>query len=300
MKKIAIEEHLTKDKVDQIEERLKDMDEAGIDMQVLSFIFPFDKHLDPKEAASIARASNNMLAKIVGEYPQRFASFATLALQDPNAAANELERAVDELGLKGTMIFSNLGGDYLDNPKYGVILEMAEKLDVPIYLHPSELSPGIIKPYLTYPILSTAVWGYAAEVGLHAMRMIFGGVFDKYPRLKIILGHLGEGIPYWLWRIDSRWMKDKDMFKSDVFTGELQRKPTQYFRDNFYVTTSGMFWHPVLQYVHTVLGADKILFAVDYPQESSVEAVKCIESMPISDSDKEKICHLNAERLLGL
>jgi predicted TIM-barrel fold metal-dependent hydrolase len=300
MKKIAIEEHLPKDKVDQIEERLKDMDEAGIDMQVLSCIFPFDKRLDPKEAASIARANNNMLARIVEMYPERFASFATLAFQDPNAAANELERAVGELGLKGTMMFSNLGGDYLDNPKYGVILEMAAKLDVPIYIHPSELSPGIIEPYLTYPILSTAVWGYAAEVGLHAMRMIFGGVFDKYPRLKVILGHLGEGIPYWLWRIDHRWIKDKDKFKSDVSTSNLQKKPTQYFRDNFYVTTSGMFWHPVLQYVYTVLGADRILFAVDYPQESNVEAVKCIESMPISDSDKEKIFHLNAERLLKL
>jgi predicted TIM-barrel fold metal-dependent hydrolase len=297
VKIIGLEEHIIDKELDHIEARLKDMDEAGIDMQVLSFIFPYDKRVAASEATSKARSANNALAKVVGKYPERFASFTTLALQDPEAAADELERAVKELGFKGTMIFSNIGGDYLDNQKYHVILERAAKLDVPIYLHPSELSPGIAQPYLDYPIMATAVWGYAAEAGLHAMRLIFGGVFDKYPGLKIILGHMGEGIPYWLWRIDNRWTKDKGLFPSPV---ELKKNPTEYFRENFYVTTSGMFWHPVLQFVCSVLGADRILFAVDYTPESCKMAAEFIKSAPISDSDREKICHLNAEKLLRL
>ena len=301
MKKIAIEEHITKDGLDQIEERLKDMDEAGIDMQVLSYIFPYDDSLNTSEAISIARNANDALAEIVEKYPDRFASFATLALQDPDASADELERAVKELGLKGTMIFSNIGGQYLDNQKFWIILERAEELGVPIYLHPGPPSDDMAAPYMTYPILTGAMWGYSAGTGLHAMRLIISGIFDKYPGLKIILGHLGEGIPYYLWRIDNIWLKQMDRAEApDSSAIKLQRTPTQYFKDNFYITTSGMFWPPALQFANSVLGADDILFAVDYPPESNITAVQFIDAAPVSDDDKEKICHLNAEKLLDL
>lgn len=303
MKKICLESHIQKFGFDQkqIEERLKDMDEAGIDMQVLSYIFPIDESIDAAEATSIAKNANNELAKIVQKYPKRFAAFAAIALQNPDVAADELERAVKKLGLKATMIFLPVRGG-LDDKKYWVIFKKAEELDVPIYMHPGPPSPDMIKPFLTYPILRDAVWGYSAEGGLQAMRLIVSGLFDKYPNLKIILGHLGEGIPYWLWRIDNRWSKDKDIDRYIPIAGpiKLKRTPVQYFKENFYITTSGMFWPLALQFVNTVLGSDRILFSVDYGAESNKEAVKFIESTPISENDKEKICHLNAEKLLRL
>jgi 2,3-dihydroxybenzoate decarboxylase len=301
VKKICLESHIMKEGFDQLEERLKDMDEGGIDMQVLSYIFLMDESLSASEATSLAKNANEMMAKAVEKYPERFDGFAAIALQDPEAAANELERAVKELGLKGTMIFLPIK-DGLDNQKYWVIFERAEKLDVPVYMHPGHPSPDMIKPYLTYPILRDAVWGFSAEGGLQAMRLIFSGLLDKYPNLKIVLGHMGEGIPYWLWRIDNRWSKDKDIDRYIPATGaiELKRKPSQYFKENFYITTSGMFWPPVLQFTNSVLGSDRILFAVDYGAESNKEAVAFIEATPISDSDKEKICHLNAEKLFRL
>ena len=151
----------------------------------------------------------------------------------------------------------------------------------------------MVNPYLAYPRLDSAMLGFAAEVSLHALRLICSGVFDQYPKLNIILGHMGEALPYWLWRIDNIWQRGP-------FTNIPKRLPSEYFKDNFYITTSGMFWQPPLLCACLAVGADRILFAVDYPMESSEKAVQFIETAPICDSDKEKICHLNAEKLLGL
>ena len=305
MKKIAIEEHVNERDLKRLDERLRDMDEAGIDRQVLSFFVHYDERLGISGAVSMAKKANDRLAKAIERYPERFSAFASVALQDPDAAANELERAVKQLGFKGTMIPMNHEREgYLDEKKYWVLFEMAEKLDVPIYMHPGALAPSMMEPYLTYPVLSRAMWAFGAEAGLHAMRLICCGVFDEYPGLKIMLGHMGEGIPYFLWRIDNRWLKEKDgqpgAWEADPIGGKLKKKPSQYFKENFYVTTSGMFWHPVLQFVCSVLGAERVLFAADYPPESAMEAAQFIESAPISDSDKAKVCHLNAEKLLRL
>ena len=311
MKKITVEEQFSMEGLlnspsaaggrpqDNLEERLKDMDESGIDMQVISCVFPHGSFDNASDATAMVKRINDQLSRVVKKYPKRFASFASLAPQDPNATANELERAVKDLGFKGAMVESNVKGEYFDDQKYWIIFERAEKLGVPIYLHPSIPSPDMIKPFLTYPVLTRAMWGFAAEAGLSAMRLICSGVFDKYPGLKIILGHMGEGIPYWLWRIDNRWERGKALHP-DWYVGNLQKTPSQYFRENFYVTTSGMFWPPALQFICSVLEDDKILFAVDYPQESNKVAVEFIESTPISDSTKEKICHLNTEKLLRL
>ncbi len=280
------------------EGRLREMDEAGIDMQVLSLTAPGVEPFDAADGSAIAKKTNDELSAVIKKYPHRFAGFAALAPQDPSRAADELERAVKELGLKGATINSHVRGEYLDDKKYWIIFERAEKLEVPIYLHPREPSPDMLKPYLTYSVLAGSMWGFTAEVGLHAMRLICSGVFDEYPHLKIILGHLGEGLPFWLWRIDSRWL---DVGAHDsALMGKLKKRPSQYVKDNFLVTTSGMFWQPAFLCAFLALGADRILFAVDHPMESNKEAVQFMEAAPICDSDKEKIYHLNAEQLFTL
>lgn len=285
---------------DQGEGRIKEMDEFGIDLQVLSLSFPGVELFDAQEGTSMAKAVNNDLYEVINRYPERFAGLATLAPQAPEEAANELERAVTELGMKGAMINGNVQGEFLDDQKYWVIFEAAQNLDVPIYIHPKMPPADMIKPYLAYPGLASAMAGFAAEASLHAMRLICSGVFDKYPDLKIILGHLGEALPFWLWRLDSRLQEEKGDPASASFYEYLKKNPSQYFKENFYVTTSGMFWEPVLKFVCSVLGADRVLFAVDYPYESSKIASQFIESAKIDDGDKAKICHLNAEKLLKL
>jgi len=293
------------------DKRLKDMDDAGIDMQVISPVCFQDGLVDPSEATALARITNDELYEIIKKYPKRFAGFAGLACQDPDAAAKELERAVKELGLKGAMIYSHIQGEYLDAKKFWIIFETAERLGVPIYLHPKEPSPDMIKPYSTYPALAGKIWGYAAEAGLHAMRLIASGLFDKYPNLRIILGHGGEGLPALMWRMgmsgegsESGQPSGGKGSGSSAPPGSdrinLKKQPGDYVKDNFYVSTSGMFWAPVLQFLHSAMGPDRVLFAVDYPAESSSLAVKAIESLAISDEDKEKIFHLNTEKLLKL
>ena len=206
-----------------------------------------------------------------------------------------------QLGLKGAMINGNIQGEFLDKQKFWPIFEQAEKLDVPIYIHAKMPPQQMIEPYLAYPGLAAAMSGFAAEASLHAMRLICSGLFDKYPGLKIILGHLGEAIPFWLWRIDSRFAEEKESDpNSAAFYQDLKKEPSRYFKDHFYVTTSGMFWDPVMTFVCSVLGADKVLFATDYPYESSREAVAFINSASINRSDKEAVCFRNAEKLFGL
>ncbi len=275
------------------EGRLAEMDRAGIDMEVLSLGMPGVEDLEPDQGIIWAKQTNDELSKEVRKHPDRLAGVAALPCQQPIQAAKELERAVNHLGLKGAQVNSHVQGEYMDDKKFWPIFEMAEKLDVPIYIHPKPPSPQMLQPYLKYPRLDTAMWGYAAEVGLHAMRLICGGVFDEYPKLKIILGHMGEALPYWLWRIDNH-------FSRTNLVKELQRKPSEYFKDNFYLSTSGMFYQPALLCAYLGLGAEKILFAVDYPHESNDAGVKFIMEAAICDRDKEKICHLNAERLFKL
>ncbi|OGP65911.1 MAG: hypothetical protein A2170_15115, partial [Deltaproteobacteria bacterium RBG_13_53_10] len=267
--------------VDMGSGRLREMDKAGIDMQVLSMSGPSVDELDVSAGTAMAKEVNDELARKIKMHPERFAGFAALSPGDPQGAADELKRAVRELGLRGAKINSHIAGEYLDDKKYWVIFEMAEKLGVPIYLHPKEPPEGMLKLLAPYPAMMTAVWGFAADAGLHTMRLILSGLFDVYPKLKIILGHMGEGIPFWLWRIDTHWMKRPHK--------NIRRKPSDYFKDNFFVTTSGMFWEPSFLCTYLALGADRILFAVDYPSESNEEAVAFMDALPICDRDKDKI-----------
>jgi len=280
------------------EGRLKQMDESGIDMQVLSLGNPGVEAFDASTGKRMARETNDELSQVIQKYPDRFSGFAAIPAQEPESAADELERAVKKLGLKGAKITSHVRGEFLDNKKYWVIFERAENLGVPIYLHPNIPPPDMIKPYLTYTALVGSMLGFAHETGLHAMRLICSGVFDKYPDLKIILGHLGEALPYWLQRMDTRWIKEGAA--SDPISSSINKRPSEYFRHNFLVTTSGMPWQPALICTYLSLGADRMLFSIDYPFESNQEMVEFIDAAPICDIDKAKMYHANAEKLLGL
>ena len=277
------------------EGRIKVMDAYGISKQLLLLSSPGVQIFDAQQAMELAALANDRLASAIGTFPDRFAGLTTIAPQNPEAAALELERGVKKLGLKGALINSHTRGQYLDQRKFWPIFEAAQALDVPIYLHPREVSGG---PYVEYG-LEGAIWGFAVETSLHALRLIFSGVFDAFPKLRIVIGHMGEGIPFYMYRIDNRYLWEGGGGSRAGMT-KLKRLPSEYFRDNFVITTSGMNWHAPLVMTHSVLGADGILFAVDYPFEEHAPAVAAMDSVPLSESDKEKIYHLNAARVFAM
>jgi len=278
--------------------RLKNMDMAGIDMQVLSLSTPGCEQFPPTKGTLLSRKTNEELYKVINKHPDRFIGLAALAPQSPEEAARELERAVKELGLKGAKINSHVQGSYLDDRKYWPIFDMAASLDVPVFLHPNTPGSSSIKPYEDYGFaLAGPPWGFGAETSLHALRLIYSGVFDKYPRLKIILGHLGEGLVFWLYRIDFSF---KRPWMEEEIRPQIKRMPSEYLRNNFYVNTSGMYSIPAFMSVYLELGAEHIMFAADYPYENSQEAVEFIKQIPICDTDKEKIQHSVAEKLFKL
>lgn len=274
--------------------RLAVMDAHGIDMQVLSLTAPGIQVFEPEEAHALAVESNDVLIAAVAAHPTRLAGLAAVAPHHAMHGARELERARAS-GLCGWIVNSHTQGVYLDDPRCRPLLEAAEALDMPLYLHPREPSPQMIGPYLDYG-LYFAGWGFAAECGLHAMRLIMSGTFDRYPRLKVVLGHMGEGIPFWLPRIDNR-------YQLQVRTGAvaaLSRLPSEYFRDNFVVTTSGHTSLPALRLVLDELGAEHVLFAADHPYESTAEAVAFLDSAPLDETDRALIYAGNARRIFSL
>jgi hypothetical protein len=278
------------------EKRIADMDAAGIDMQVLSVSAPATQQIDASEAVTLSRKANDRLAEAVRAYPERFAGFATLPTPDPIAAADELERTVKELGFKGTLINGHTGGAFLDDQRFWPILERAESLAVPIYLHPTPPTPKVVEVYysgLPEPaagLLATGAWGWHVETGLHALRMIVGGVFDRFPGLNVIVGHMGEGLPFMMGRIEQTLGR----------LGGLERPIPDYFQRNFWFTTSAFFTTPPLLCALLVFGADRMIFSVDYPFSDCVQARAFLDGAPLSPADRDKIAHANAERLLGL
>ncbi len=275
--------------------RIRSMDEAGIDMQILSIVAPGVQNFDAATAVTMARLANDRLSAAVRAHPARFAGLATFAPQDPAAAAKELERAIDSLGLHGALVNSHTRGEYLDDEKFWPIFEAAEALDAALYIHPREPSPGMATP-LAMPGFMIG-WGYAVEASTHAMRLISAGVFDRFPRLKIVLGHMGEGIPFMLERIDNRFK-----FETKVFarTKKLERLPGEYFRENFYVTTSGMNFRAPLMATIETLGVERVLFAVDYPFEDQRTCVDAMEGMPLGAAAKQALFEGNARSVFRL
>lgn len=275
--------------------RIAHMDSLGIDMHILSLTSPGVQVFETALATRLAAESNDALAAAVKAYPTRFAGLAAIAPQDPAAAAREMERAVRKLGLCGVIINSHTMGEYLDAPKYRPIFEAAEALDMPIYLHPREPAPSMVTPYLDYGLFF-ATWGFAAETALHAMRLIMSGTFDRFPKLKIVLGHMGEGIPFWLQRIDNRYLLELKIGATD----KLAKMPSQYFLDNFVITTAGVTSMPALRLSLDVLGVERILFAADFPYEDDAEAVRFMDSAAVTEAERKQIYETNAQRVFKL
>ncbi len=274
--------------------RLAHMDAAGVDVQVLSFGSPGAQAFEAGVAVPMARDANDRAHEAVKAHPDRFAAFAALPTADPQASAKELERTVTKLGFKGAMIHGHTHGEFLDDKKYWPIFECAQSLQVPIYLHPTYPHPDAIKAYFTgYEDLARAAWGFAVDTSCHFLRMVFSGLFDRYPDLKIILGHLGEGLPFAMHRLNDH------TYRAAAKRG-LKKQPIQYLKDNMLVTTSGNWYEPAFLCTLLALGADNILFAVDWPFEPNTTGVEFLEKLSVSDVDREKIAHGNVERILRM
>jgi 2,3-dihydroxybenzoate decarboxylase len=275
--------------------RIKTMDEAGIDIQVLSHNSPSAQKLGKDNAVALTRRVNDRLAATVAANPTRLAAFAALPTIDPAAAADELERTVTEHKFKGAMLHGLGNGVWLDDKRFWPIYARAAKLDVPIYLHPSVPKPEVIDAYYKeyaaeYPIILRASWGYTVETANQSVRLVLSGVFDAHPNLKFIVGHFGEGVPFLLWRINNGLQRQgaKTLAFQDLY------------RKHFWVTTSGFFNDAALAHAIAELGLERVLFSVDYPFEAQPPATRWLTNAPLSDEDKAKLASGNAKRLLKL
>ena len=275
------------------EMRLAVMDRAGIERCVLSLAGPgVQAERDPKTAVRRARESNDFLAREIGKRPDRYSGFAHLPMQDPAAAADELERAVRDLKFCGAMINGHTNGQYLDHPSLDPFWERAQALDALVYLHPAD--PVTPAPVLDgHKGLRRATWEWTFETGSHALRIIFGGVFDRFPRARLALGHLGETLPFLLWRFDSR-------AGPGFYAVKLAKLPSQYVKDNIVVATSGMCSAEPLACTIGALGHDRVMFAADYPFESVEEAAHFIDGVSLDERVRNDICFNTAARLLKL
>src|SRR5580658_2454164 len=277
--------------------RLADMDSHGIDLQVISHVAPAAQGLSGAEAAARAREANDLLAAAVAALPGRFAGFATLPTSDPHAAAAELDRAIAQLGFAGALVNSTLGSNnaFLDDVRFEPLLDRFERLDAPLYLHPAPPSAALRDalyaglPPAVAGRLATGAWGWHAEAGLHVLRMIAAGVFDRHPGLRLIIGHCGEMIPFMLDRIDA-------MLRLDT----MALTPSEYMGRNVWVTTSGLFSIPPVMCTVQVLGVDRVLCSVDYPFGSNAAGRALLDTLPLSAADLAKIAGGNAARVLNL
>ncbi len=304
---IALEEHFTSPKLralrgekdSPVQRRLDDlgalriaeMDEAGIDLQVISENNPATQNLDAESAVRLARESNDVLSEAVQAHPDRFAGFATLPTPDPKAAADELERAVVKLGFKGAMIMGLTHGRFMDDKQFRPIFERAAALDVPLYIHPTPPHPAVQDAYFKeYPFLAVAPLGFTLETLTHTFRLIVGGVFDNYPNLKIIVGHLGETAPFLLWRTNNI-LRERH---------QMPRAFADYYRTHFWLTTSGAFSDAALACSIAEMGVERIMFSVDWPFMKNRAGRDWLEAAPLSDHNRALIFGGNAAKLLKL
>jgi predicted TIM-barrel fold metal-dependent hydrolase len=275
--------------------RIAEMDEAGIDVQVISHGAPSTQKLPAESAAALTRRVNDRLHQAIAAHPRRFAAFAALPTAVPEAAADELQRTTQELGFKGAMLHGLANGVFLDDKRFWPIFSRAEQLDVPIYLHPAHPQPDVQRIYYgdyvkDFPMVARPAWGYTVETATLGIRLVLSGVFERHPKLKIILGHLGETLPFLVWRIDQALKRpgQKSMSFRDIFC------------NNYYITTSGNFSNPALLCCVMEMGVDHILFAVDWPFVMNPPAMEWMHTVPLSDADKTKILSGNAKTLLRM
>ncbi len=278
--------------------RLGDMRRSGIDHQIIGLTAPGTQVFEPALGTSLATFANDVLADACSTHPDRFSGLAAVAPQDPAGAVAEIERAVGSLGLRGAIINSHTQGEYLDDQRFWPILEALEALDVPLYLHPTTPSKGLIQP-LAEARLHAAIFGFAVETGMHVLRLILSGAFDRFPRLRLVVGHLGEGLPYWLHRLD---YSHRSFVSGGRYEGvaRLEGTPSEYLRRNVWVTTSGMAWSPAIRFAQEVLGVDRVLYAMDYPYQFEPDEVLVHEELPIDLEAKRALFQGNAERVFAL
>jgi predicted TIM-barrel fold metal-dependent hydrolase len=277
------------------ESRLKQMDVNGVDMQVLSFNGPVAPSFPASEAILMARELNERLATATREHPTRFAGFAALPMVSSEASADELERCVKDHRFVGAMIHGHTAGRFLDDKQFWPIFARAEALEVPIYLHPALPHPGALKAYYEgfEDLLARPGWGFAVDTSIHFLRILFAGVFDAYPKLQFIMGHLGEGLPFAMHRLN-------DHTHLVAKRRGLQKTPLEYIRDHLYVAMSGNWYEPAFVCTLLAMGANRILWAIDWPYEANNVGMAFWKKLSLSDSDRAKIAHGNAERLLRL
>lgn len=277
--------------------RIADMDATGIDMHILSLTSPGVQVFDAATAVALARDSNDQLAAAIAKHPTRLAGLAAVAPQNPREAAKELERGVRALGLKGAILNSHTLGEYLDDPKFWELFAAAEALDVPVYLHPNSPSAGLIQPLLQRG-LDGAIYGFGVDTGMHLLALITSGLFDRFPRLKLVVGHLGEALPFWLFRLD--YMHRATVAsKRYAFMKPLRRKVSDYMRENVYVTSSGMAWAPAIQFCQQVMGEDRVMYAMDYPYQFEAAEVIAMDGVG-TETARAKFYELNARAVFGL
>ena len=285
--------------VDLGDQRLKHMDERGIDMQIVALTSPGVQVMPKDEATSFAAYANDVLAEGCRKHPTRFAGLAAVAPQDAKAAAKELERGVTKLGLKGAIINSHTFGEYLDDEKFFPLLEAAEALDTPIYLHPQVPWKTMSAPFLDVG-LDGAIYGFGVETGLHLLRLITTGVFDRFPKLTVVVGHLGEALPFWMYRLDY-------MNRAGVVSKRYERmqpltlgRVSEYLRRNVFVTSSGFAWGPAIKFCQDVLGSDRVMYAMDYPYQHDLAEVVASDDIDMPDDVKTAFFQTNAERVFKL
>jgi 5-carboxyvanillate decarboxylase len=275
--------------------RLKEMDELGVDMHLLSLTAPGVQMFDADTATELAALANDRMAQICAAHPTRFAGLASFAPQSPKRAAREMARAIGALKLNGFILNSHTHGEYLDDPKYWPILEAAEGLDACLYIHPRAASDGLKGPLQDYG-MDSAMWGYGVEVGTHAVRMMAAGVFDHFPKLKICIGHMGEAIPFWIWRINFMNSRAQGIGRAP----KTQLSMKEYLLRNFVITTSGVEDPLALDYTIKCVGIDNVLWAIDYPYQPMQPAVQFMDSAPLTERERHKLYHENAERIFHI
>jgi len=279
------------------DKRVAEMDAAGIDVQVLSLNSPGVEQAEPAEAIACARDANDVLADAIKRHAERFVGLASLPIQAPDEAAKELERCVRMLGFKGTNINGHTRGRYLDDPFFSPILACADALQVPIYLHPTvphkpvaDALYGGFSPAVT-GVLAGSGWGWHIETAVHLLRMILGGIFDRHPKLQVVIGHMGEAIPFMLPRMNRNLSPE---------VTKLSRSFADYLRQNVHYSFGGFNFTPTFLNLLLEVGVDRIMFSADYPYGSMEEARSFLQHLPVSESDRARIAHGNAERLFKL
>jgi 5-carboxyvanillate decarboxylase len=280
------------------ERRIADMDATGIDVQVLALTSPGAHIFDAATGTALARATNDELAAAIAKYPQRLAGMTAIAPQDPAAAAQEIERGIRRLGFNAVILNSHVHSEYLDDQKYWDIFAAAEGCDAPIYIHPNTPSDRMIAPFLEAG-LDGAIFGFGVETALHVLRLIVSGVFDRFPKLRIVIGHMGEALPYWLFRLDYMYRATLNS-KRYPHWKPLRGLPSDYMRQNIYVTCSGMPWGPAITFAQQVLGAERVLYAMDYPYQFVASEVAACDAIDMSAADKKKFFQSNAEQVFNL